>query len=124
MAPANRLRLEGRHAHGAVFTRRPGIAVRRGVAGRGCRRGSFARDLNLDQIVTARSAISPALFGEIHGVLRHPPVRLRRALPPASRRIPPLLLRAERQPDGRRDYKLAVKDPLPTSFGEDLNYRL
>ena len=35
-----------------------------------------------------------------------------------------LLLRAERQPDGRRDYKLAVKDPLPTSFGEDLYYRL
>jgi hypothetical protein len=27
-------------------------------------------------------------------------------------------------PDGRRDYKLAVKDPLPTSFGEDLYYRL
>ncbi len=35
-----------------------------------------------------------------------------------------LFLRAERQPDGRRDYKLAVKDPLPTSFGEDLYYRL
>ena len=33
-------------------------------------------------------------------------------------------LRAERLPDGRRDYKLAVKDPLPTSFGEDLYYRL
>ena len=25
---------------------------------------------------------------------------------------------------GRRDYKLAVKGPLPTSFGEDLYYRL
>ena len=35
-----------------------------------------------------------------------------------------LFLRAERQPDGSRDYKLAVKDPLPTSFGEDLYYRL
>jgi hypothetical protein len=35
-----------------------------------------------------------------------------------------LFLRAGRQPDGRRDYKLAVKDPLPTSFGEDLYYRL
>jgi hypothetical protein len=35
-----------------------------------------------------------------------------------------LFLRAERQPDGGRNYKLAVKDPLPTSFGEDLYYRL
>jgi MutS domain V len=35
-----------------------------------------------------------------------------------------LFLRAERQPDGRRNYKLAVKDPLPTSFGEDLYHRL
>jgi MutS-like protein len=35
-----------------------------------------------------------------------------------------LFLRAGRQPDGGRDYKLAVKDPLPTSFGEDLYYRL
>lgn len=35
-----------------------------------------------------------------------------------------LFLRAERQPDGRRDYKLAVREPLPTSFGEDLYYRL
>jgi MutS domain V len=35
-----------------------------------------------------------------------------------------LFLRAERQPDGRRDYKLAVKEPLPTSFGEDLYYQL
>jgi hypothetical protein len=35
-----------------------------------------------------------------------------------------VFLRAERQADGRRDYKLAVKDPLPTSFGEDLYYRL
>ncbi|HTR94911.1 MAG TPA: hypothetical protein VMI73_24535 [Trebonia sp.] len=35
-----------------------------------------------------------------------------------------LFLRAERQPDGRRNYKLTVNDPLTTSFGEDLYYRL
>jgi MutS domain V len=35
-----------------------------------------------------------------------------------------LFLRAERRPDGRRNYKLAVEEPLPTSFGEDLYYRL
>jgi MutS domain V len=35
-----------------------------------------------------------------------------------------LFLRAERRPDGSRNYKLAVKGPLPTSFGEDLYYRL
>jgi MutS-like protein len=35
-----------------------------------------------------------------------------------------LFLRAERQPDGRRNYKLTVKEPLPTSFGEDLYYQL
>ena len=35
-----------------------------------------------------------------------------------------LFLRAERGPDGRRNYKLAVKEPLPTSFGEDLYYQL
>jgi DNA mismatch repair ATPase MutS len=35
-----------------------------------------------------------------------------------------LFLRAGRRPDGSRNYKLAVKDPLPTSFGEDLYYRL
>ena len=35
-----------------------------------------------------------------------------------------LFLRAERGSDGRRNYKLAVKDPLPTSYGEDLYYRL
>lgn len=35
-----------------------------------------------------------------------------------------LSLRAERQPDGQRSFKLTVKDPLPTSFGEDLYYRL
>ena len=34
-----------------------------------------------------------------------------------------LFLRAERQPDGRRNYKLAVEEPLPTSYGEDLYYR-
>jgi DNA mismatch repair ATPase MutS len=35
-----------------------------------------------------------------------------------------LFLRAERGPDGERNFKLAVKDPLPTSFGEDVYYRL
>ena len=35
-----------------------------------------------------------------------------------------LFLRAERRSDGRRNYKLAVKEPLPTSFGEDLYYQL
>jgi hypothetical protein len=35
-----------------------------------------------------------------------------------------LFLRAERQPDGGRNYKLAVKEPLPTSYGEDLYDRL
>jgi len=35
-----------------------------------------------------------------------------------------LFLRAERQPDGRRDYKLTANDPLPTSFGQDLYRRL
>ena len=35
-----------------------------------------------------------------------------------------LFLRAERQPDGRRSYKLSVRGPLPTSFGEDLYYQL
>jgi DNA mismatch repair ATPase MutS len=35
-----------------------------------------------------------------------------------------LFLRAERRPGGSRNYKLAVKEPLPTSFGEDLYYRL
>jgi len=35
-----------------------------------------------------------------------------------------LFLRAERRPDGQRKFKLAVNDPLPTSFGEDLYYKL
>ncbi len=35
-----------------------------------------------------------------------------------------LFLRAERQPDGQRNYKLVVGEPLPTSFGEDLYRRL
>ena len=45
--------------------------------------------------------------------------RFRREHAPAA-----LFLRAERRPDGGRDYKLAVKDPLPTSSGEDLYYQL
>ena len=35
-----------------------------------------------------------------------------------------LFLRAGRQADGRRNFKLAVNEPLPTSYGEDLYYRL
>jgi hypothetical protein len=35
-----------------------------------------------------------------------------------------LFLRAERQPDGQRSFKLAVADPLPTSYGEDIYYRI
>jgi hypothetical protein len=35
-----------------------------------------------------------------------------------------LFLRAERGPGGRRNYKLAVGEPLPTSFGEDLYHQL
>ena len=45
--------------------------------------------------------------------------RFRRQRAPST-----LFLRAERQPGRRRNYRLAVKDPLPTSFGEDLYYRL
>jgi MutS domain V len=45
--------------------------------------------------------------------------RFRREHPPSA-----LFLRAERQPDGGRTYKLAVREPLPTSFGEDLYYQL
>jgi hypothetical protein len=33
-----------------------------------------------------------------------------------------LFLRAERQPDGRRTFKLVEGEPLPTSYGED-SYR-
>ena len=35
-----------------------------------------------------------------------------------------LFLRAERLPDGSRNYKLTVKEPHPASSGEDLYYRL
>lgn len=35
-----------------------------------------------------------------------------------------LFLRAERQSDGRRNFKLAVAEPLPTSYGEDIYYRI
>ena len=35
-----------------------------------------------------------------------------------------LFLRAERLADGHRTYKLAVKEPLPTSYGEDLYHQL
>ncbi|MGH3418711.1 MAG: hypothetical protein ACRDOD_03820, partial [Streptosporangiaceae bacterium] len=33
-----------------------------------------------------------------------------------------LFLRAERQPDGRRTFKFAEREPLPTSYGQD-SYR-
>jgi DNA mismatch repair ATPase MutS len=35
-----------------------------------------------------------------------------------------LFLRAPRQPDGRRDYKLTVAEPLPTSYGGDIYRRI
>ena len=124
---------------------------------------SFARDLNLDQIVAAiagdreeRELITRVLFAPLHDA---DAVRYRREVfhdlenpacsgrssgfPGSSARYVPtcasrrrcrtatsgrapigspallafradstLFLRAERQPDGRRDYKLAVKDPL------------
>jgi DNA mismatch repair ATPase MutS len=35
-----------------------------------------------------------------------------------------LFLRAERQPDGQRNFKLAVAAPLPTSHAEDIYYRI
>ena len=35
-----------------------------------------------------------------------------------------LFLRAERQPDGRRTFKLIEGEPLQTSYGEDLYYRI
>ena len=35
-----------------------------------------------------------------------------------------LFLRAERQPDGRRTFKLAEGEPLPTSYGEDSYLRI
>jgi DNA mismatch repair ATPase MutS len=35
-----------------------------------------------------------------------------------------LFLRAERQSEGQASYRLAVAEPLPTSFGEDVYYRL
>lgn len=35
-----------------------------------------------------------------------------------------LFLRAPRQPGGRRDFKLIPAEPLPTSYGQDLYYRI
>jgi hypothetical protein len=35
-----------------------------------------------------------------------------------------LFLRAERQPDGRRNFKLAIAAPVPTSHAEDIYYRI
>jgi hypothetical protein len=45
--------------------------------------------------------------------------RLRHQYGPAA-----LFLRAERRANGDRDYELAVGDPLPTSYGEDIYYQL
>ncbi len=42
----------------------------------------------------------------------------------AQRGASTLFLRAERQTEGRRNYKLAAAAPLPTSFGEDVYHRL
>ena len=35
-----------------------------------------------------------------------------------------LSLRAPRQPDGQRTYRLTVAEPLPTSYGQDIYYRI
>jgi DNA mismatch repair ATPase MutS len=35
-----------------------------------------------------------------------------------------LFLRAPRQPDGRRTFKLTVAEPFPTSYGKDIYYRI
>ena len=35
-----------------------------------------------------------------------------------------LFLRAPRQPDGRRTFRLTVAEPLPTSYGEDIYHRI
>jgi hypothetical protein len=35
-----------------------------------------------------------------------------------------LFLRAPREPDGRRTYQLIVAEPLPTSYGQDIYYRI
>jgi DNA mismatch repair ATPase MutS len=35
-----------------------------------------------------------------------------------------LFLRAPRQPDGQRTHKLTVAEPLPTSYGQDIYYRV
>lgn len=41
-----------------------------------------------------------------------------------QRAHPVLFLRAARQPDGRRDYKLSPGAPLPTSYGADIYHRI
>jgi MutS domain V len=38
--------------------------------------------------------------------------------------FPALFLRAPRQPDGRRTFKLTVDPPLPTSYGADIYHRI
>lgn len=75
MAPANRLRgWKAGHADGAVFNRKHGTAARRASkAGAHDEDRSFARDLNLDQIVAAiagdreeRDLIRSVLFGRLY----------------------------------------------------------
>lgn len=41
-----------------------------------------------------------------------------------QRTHPALSLRAPRQPDGQRTFKLTVADPLPTSYGVDIYHRI
>jgi len=42
----------------------------------------------------------------------------------SQRAHPALFLRAPRQPDGRRDFKLTVAPPLPTSYGVDIYHHI
>jgi hypothetical protein len=48
----------------------------------------------------------------------------RRAAAGGQGEEPVLFLRAERQPDGRRDFRLRVAEPLPTSYGQDIYVRI
>ena len=57
------------------------------------------------------------------GAVRHPPVRLgRRLLQQHMARA--LFLRAERQADGQRTFRIVPGEPLPTSHGEDVYQRI
>lgn len=41
-----------------------------------------------------------------------------------ERRVDMLFLRAERETDGRRTFRLIEGEPLPTSYGEDVYHRI